>query len=58
MAPHQIMLSTVFAGQSVGVKQVDDKIVEEERPLLCQLEAAHLLADGPGEGALLVRRCD
>ena len=26
MAPHKIMLSTVFAGQKVGVKQVADKI--------------------------------
>lgn len=26
MAPHKIMLSTVFAGQNVGVKQVGDKI--------------------------------
>src|SRR6266853_830477 len=26
MAPHKIMLSTVFAGQNVGVKQVDDRI--------------------------------
>ena len=26
MAPHKIMLSTVFAGQKVGVKQVGDKI--------------------------------
>src|SRR6266508_1961811 len=26
MAPHKIMLSTVFAGQNVGVKQVGDKV--------------------------------
>ena len=26
MAPYKIMLSTVFAGQKVGVKQVGDKI--------------------------------
>jgi putative transposase len=26
MAPHKITLSTVFAGQKVGVKQVADKI--------------------------------
>jgi hypothetical protein len=26
MAPHKIMLSTVFAGQNVGVKQVGDRI--------------------------------
>ena len=26
MAPHKITLSTVFAGQKVGVKQVGDKI--------------------------------
>ena len=26
MAPYKIMLSTVFAGQNVGVKQVGDKI--------------------------------
>src|SRR5207237_7049701 len=26
MAPHKIMLSTVFAGQNVGMKQVGDRI--------------------------------
>ena len=26
MAPHKIMLSTVFAGKNVGVKQVADRI--------------------------------
>ena len=26
MAPHKIMLSAVFAGQNVGVKQVGDRI--------------------------------
>ena len=26
MAPHKIMLRTVFAGQNVGVKEVGDRI--------------------------------
>src|SRR5262249_15717630 len=29
-------------------------LVEEQRPVVCQLKASHLLTDGAGEGTLLV----
>jgi hypothetical protein len=39
MAPHKITLSTVFAGQKVGVKQVGDKIWEIGYPCVRNAQA-------------------